>query len=141
MTLLQEIQAKCTPELIASREHGEIAALVSMGRTKTQKVAIADIQAYLQTQGLWWAIKAVAANAAHPANEAAVAVLDVASARYDNIDTTLPIVSLMLGGLVSAGVMGQDQMDEIASLGVVPNPITEFDVRCALYAEDGTFLG
>lgn len=34
MTLLEEIQAKCTPELIASGEHGEIAALVSVGRTK-----------------------------------------------------------------------------------------------------------
>lgn len=34
MTLLAEIQEKCTPELIASGEHGEIAAQVSVGRTK-----------------------------------------------------------------------------------------------------------
>lgn len=34
MTLLQEIQAACTPELIASAEHGDIAAAVSVGRTQ-----------------------------------------------------------------------------------------------------------
>ncbi len=34
MSLLHEIQISCTPELIASGEHGEIAALVSVARTK-----------------------------------------------------------------------------------------------------------
>lgn len=34
MTLLEEIQAKCSPDLIASKEHGQIAAIVSAGRTK-----------------------------------------------------------------------------------------------------------
>lgn len=34
MTLLAEIQAKCPPELIAAKEHGQIAVLVSAGRTK-----------------------------------------------------------------------------------------------------------
>jgi hypothetical protein len=131
MTLLEEINAKC-PELIASRDHAAIAASVSTGRTKTQKVPIADIQAYLQTQGLWWAIKAVAADAAHPANAAGIAVIDVASARYDNIDTTLPIVAQMLGGLVATSVMTQAQMDDISSLGVVAAPVSVLDVALAL---------
>jgi hypothetical protein len=34
MTLLEEIKTKCPPELIAAREHGQIAALVSAGRTR-----------------------------------------------------------------------------------------------------------
>lgn len=132
MSLYDEITAKCSPELIASGEHGEIAALVSVGRTKTQKVPIADIQAYLQTQGLWWAIKAVAADGAHPANTAAIAVIDVANARYENIDTTLPIVAQMLGGLVATDVMTQTQMDDISALGTVPAPVSVSEVIEAL---------
>jgi hypothetical protein len=33
-TLLQEIQSKCSPELIASRDHQAIADAVNVGRTK-----------------------------------------------------------------------------------------------------------
>jgi len=34
MTLLEEIQSKCSPELIASRDHQAIADAVNVGRTK-----------------------------------------------------------------------------------------------------------
>jgi len=34
MTLLEEIQANCSPELIASRDHQAIADAVNVGRTK-----------------------------------------------------------------------------------------------------------
>lgn len=132
MSLLTEIQTKCSSELIASRDHAAIAAAVNVGRTKTNKVPIADIQAYLQTNGLWWAIKAVAADSGHAAHDAAVAVLDVAGARYDNIDTTLPIVATMFGGLVSTSVMAQADADAIAALGVVPDHVSLIDVAQAL---------
>ena len=124
MTLLEEIQAKCSAELIASLDHDAIAAVVNAGRTKTDKVAIADVQAYLQTQGLWWAIKAVAANEAHPAQSAAIAVLDVANARYNNIDMTLPIVAQMLGGLVATSVITQGNMDALTGMGVVDDHLS-----------------
>jgi hypothetical protein len=38
-------------------------------------------------------------------------------------------------------ILTQAQADSVKSLGTTPNPISEFDVRCALYAADGTFLG
>lgn len=109
-----------------------IATSLSAGRTKVNKVAIADVQAYLQTQGLWWSIKAVAANEAHPAQAAAIAVLDVANARYDNIDMTLPIVAQMLGGLVATAVITQGAMDDLVGLGVVPDPVDHTQVGAAL---------
>lgn len=132
MTLLEEIQAKCSAELIAAQEHGQIAALVSAGRTKVVKVPIADMQAYLQTQGVWWAIKSAAADPAHAAVAAAVAVIDVANARYENIDTTLPMVAQMLGALVTAAILTQAQMDALTALGVVPDPVSASDVITAL---------
>ena len=120
-------------ELVAlGAEHGAIAAAMSTGRTKVTKVAIADVQAYLQTQGLWWSIKAVAADVAHPAQSAAIAVLDVANARYDNIDMTLPIVATMLGGLVATSVITQGAMDALVGLGTVPDAVSVQDVINAM---------
>jgi hypothetical protein len=128
MTLLAQIQA-LDPALIASRDEYALAAALSVGRTKTVKVPIADVQANLQTTGLWWSVKAVAADAAHPAHAAAIALMDVA---------TLPIVAQMLGELVSAGVMTQAQMDALTGMGVVPDPVDPMVVRQAIWNDDGS---
>lgn len=50
-TLLAEIQAKCPPELIAAKEHGQIAALVSAGRTRPSTKEIGN-GTILETIGL-----------------------------------------------------------------------------------------
>lgn len=51
MTLLEEIQLKCSPELIASKEHGAIASIVSLGRTKSKHTKIGE-GAILSTLGI-----------------------------------------------------------------------------------------
>lgn len=132
MTLLEEIQSKCTPEELASPNCHTIAATVNVGRVKTVKTPIEDVQAYLQTNGLWWAIKAVAADTAHPATVPAQAIIDVANARYQNIDMSLPIVDQMLTGLVSAAVITAAQKTELMTLGQVPDPVTWEQVQTAL---------
>lgn len=50
MTLLEEIQAKCSPELIASRDHGAIAATVSAGRVRISQ-RLGGIGTVLETLG------------------------------------------------------------------------------------------
>lgn len=50
MALLDEIQAKCSAELIASREHGAIAELVSVGRTQVVQ-RLGGIGLVLETLG------------------------------------------------------------------------------------------
>jgi hypothetical protein len=116
MKLLEEIRAKCTPEQIAARNDVAIAALVNAGRTKPVMVPIADVQAYLQGNGAWWAIK----KSPLPA---AVATMDVANARYEHIDTSLPFVQGMLGGLVDAGLITPADHDAINAMGVAPDPV------------------
>lgn len=140
MALLDEIRAKVPVDVLKAKDTQAIADALSAGRTKVQKVPIADVQAYLQTNGVWWAIKAAASDSAHPAQSAAVAVLDVAGARYENIDTTLPLVGQMLGGLVATGVIGQTHMDELMALWVVTDPVSEFDVRRACWADNGDWM-
>ena len=124
MTLYEEIVAKCTPEEIAAGNHHVIAAKVNVGRVKTEKTPIEDVQAHLQTTGEWWAIKAILVNTAHPAYAAADAVIDVANARYKNLDTSLPIIGTMLTGLVAAGAITQASKDTIVAMGNKPDPVT-----------------
>lgn len=123
---------------LAARDCNELARIVSMGRTRTALVEIADVQAELQSAGAWWAIKAAAADSAHPANAAAVAVMDVGAARYTNLDVTIPLVGQMFGALVLAGVIPQAQFDAILALSVVPDPLTAQDVAAAMFNDDGS---
>jgi hypothetical protein len=120
-------------DALKARDLDAIAALASNGRTTTQNVPIADVQAHLQSSGVWWAIKAVAATPQHPAVNAAIAVMDVATARYERIDMTLPIIAQMLGGLVATGVLPQAEMDALIALSVVPAPVSRLDVEAALF--------
>jgi hypothetical protein len=119
----QEIEIKCTSEEIAEKNYHIIASKVNVGRVKTNLVPIADIQAYLQAQGVWWGIKEVAALPDHVAKAEASAILDVAIARYNNLDTSLPIVGQMLGGLVDKGVLTQTHFDYITTMGTSPDPV------------------
>jgi len=124
MLLIEEIESKCTPEEISEGNYHFIAEKVNIDRTKILLVSIEDIQAYLQTEGAWWIIKATANNSEHPAKAAAEAVMDVANARYKNIDTSLPVVGQMLGGLLATGVLTQVQFDHLTTMGVVPDPVS-----------------
>lgn len=110
-------------ELAAARNDFYLAASLSVGLTKKVNVPIADLQAYLQGNGLWWGIKAIAGDPANQANVAAQGLIDVASARYDNIDMSLPIVAQMLGALVAASAMPQTSMDALIAMSSVENTI------------------
>ena len=129
MTLRDEILSRpdCA-DALAIRDCGALAALLSTGRTKLVMTPIADLQAYLQGNGLWWSIKAVAGDPANPAYQAAQALMDVANARYENIDMSLPIVDQMLGALVDAGIMPQASADALKEMAIAPDPYSVQDV-------------
>ncbi|MDB5822192.1 MAG: hypothetical protein JWR21_896 [Herminiimonas sp.] len=122
-------------DVVKARDLDAIAALASVGRTTTQNVPIEDVQAHLQSSGVWWTIKAVAATPQHPAVNAAVAVIDVATARYQRVDMTLPIIAQMLGGLVATGVLPQEDMDSLIAMSIVPAPVSRLDVEAALFKD------
>lgn len=122
----------------ATKDCDELARIGSIGRTRTVLVAIADVQAKLQSSGAWWPIKAIAADTAHPANGAAVAVTDVAHARYANVDMSIPLVAQMFSALVFAGALAQEVMDEIMGMSILPAPYTQREVAIELYHDDGT---
>ena len=142
MTLRDEILAR--PDLsaaVVARDCAALADAMSVGRTRRKLVAIADIQARLQGSGAWWAIKGALQSGVTPAEvrAAAQAVMDVASARYDNVDMSIPLVAQMFGGLVAAGLLPVETLAEITAMSVAYDPLSPADVADALYNPDGTF--
>lgn len=134
MTILEEIQAKCSPELIASREHGAIAAAVSVGRTKVTTY-LGGVGTVLERLGptdgaaLLDSLETMAATV--PAVKWAFTLINRGELDFGSTATRAMIEQLV----------PSPAKEVLLAVAEVPNPITEFDVRCALYAPDGTFLG
>ncbi len=125
MTLLTEITAKCSPELIASREHGEIARIVSIGRTKpsTREIGNGKI---LETVGL-----------VHGNN-----MLDVLYSAPDfrhvrplleqgRLIAGSPLVVAAIQGMVPA-VIPQPVADLLLAITVEPAPVSPAEVAAAM---------
>jgi hypothetical protein len=139
MSLRDDILADpaCAPAL-AAKDCNELARIRSIGRTRVVKILIADIQDLLHATGKWWDIADVAADSAHLGNKAARAVVDVATARYDRIDTTIPMVGEMLGALVTTEVMEQALLEQIMAMAIVPDLLTPQQVAEAVFNPDGS---
>lgn len=125
MTLLQEIQSKCTPELIASGEHGEIAALVSVGRTRPQKTEIGK-GTILATLGI-------------ATGNAFLDVIDTVP-DYRHVKTIIQnglfdmSLAVSVGGVQALvpAVLTQAEADSLIALGVAPAPVSVAEVIEAL---------
>jgi len=135
MTLLEEIQAKCGPALLASRDFDAIAAFVSAGRTKpsTREIGNGTI---LEVLGL------TVGNA----------LLDVINTAQDfryvkplveqgRLTVGSALVQATVQALVPMGVLTQPQADALCALGFDPDPVTALQVNQALVSDDGIWIG
>ena len=125
MTLLEEITTKCPPELLAAKEHGQIAALVSAGRTKPSGLQVGK-GTILETIGL------AAGNA----------FLDVIDTQPDfrhvrgliaegRLIISSSLVTATIQSLVPA-VLTQAQADALLALATVPAPVSVQEVITAM---------
>lgn len=64
--------------------------------------------------------------------------MDVASARYDNVDMSIPLVAQMFGALVASNLLSPTTHAEIIAMSSAPDPLSPSDVADALYNFDGT---
>lgn len=99
----------------------EIAAVLNDRRFfRRVLVPIADLQAYIYTQGtIWWDIQGAAADAQHPGHIAARAVVDLMGARFSNLDFSLARVQEVLDGLVLTGLLTTQQRADLEAMSYV----------------------
>jgi hypothetical protein len=65
-------------------------------------------------------------------------LLEAGELRLD-MPMTIDMVNGMVDAEISGGVIfSQENADTLLALAHVPDPVSEFDVRCAIYADDGT---
>ncbi len=126
MTLLEEIQAKCSPALIASKEHGAIAAVVSAGRTRpsTKEVGNGTI---LEVLGL---------TAGNAMLDAINTIPDFRHVKplveQGRLTIGTPLVAQSLGAFVAGGVITQADADKLLAIAVEPAPVSVSEVIQAM---------
>ena len=136
MTLLEEIKSKCAPELLAGpdRDHDAIAAAVNVARVKVVST-LGGIGTVLETLGPIDGAALLDSLEAMAATNSAVKWAFVLINRGE-LDFGSSATRQMIDLLVPAAAG-----TALKAVAERPDPITEYDVRCALYAADGTWLG
>jgi hypothetical protein len=134
MSLLDEIKAKCPPDLLATKNDAAIAATVSKTRTKPSTKEIGN-GTILETIGL----------------EHGNAMLDVIynDQQFRHVKPLLeqgrlivgsPLVVATIKGMAAGGVIPDAARDALLSLTVEPDPVSDIEVRRALWSDAGEYL-
>ena len=138
--LLNEINAKCSAALVASRDTQTIANTVNVGRTKLTDVSPATVRGVLYALGKLPGIVA-RANACRANTDTTAAAL-ACQTLYDlgMADQPIPMgtpaihaaVSADLSAMVTAGLLSASDEATVLALATVPDPVSELDVRIAI---------
>lgn len=154
-TLLEEIQAKCSTELLATRDCAAITAAFNAGRKRIEQPHFVGDGTVSNALGrptgplfvLW--LQRAASAAAAPAPDAPIEVqaayAEIAQAcrllLEGKLDLGLPIVRTGIDGLVGvAPGFTQEQANTIKALAEVPDPIDENEVVRACWSNAGQWL-
>jgi hypothetical protein len=133
MTLRDEILVKCSPELIASRDDGAIAAAVSVGRTKIVPISREDFAMWCGASGMRASIQDAANTVGHPLRSIALTLLDFLQGGVaQSLDLTKPANIQMLGAWQQANAITADQVAQLNAMTVIPAPVSQPDVSDAL---------
>lgn len=125
MSLIDEIKAKCPDALIKARQHGEIAQMVSEGRTKpsTREIGNGTI---LETIGLQYGNAMLDVIYSAPDFRHVKPLLE-----QGRLIVGSPLVVATVQGMVP-GVMPQAVADRLLALAVEPAPVSVQDVIQAM---------
>lgn len=152
MTLLQEIRAKCSAELLATRDSVAIAAKVNEGRKRIQQPTLIGDGDVTQAIGrptgpllADWLEQA--ANAPLPESPTLLQQAQRAELRQawrklstGNLDIGMPTVREGIDGLVGVSPLTQEHSDAIKALALVDDPVDEIDIRRACWSDSGDWL-
>ena len=158
MSLLEEIRAKCPPELLASRDTEAIAAAVSAGRVRKDHTtkftslgiserfpALGPLPGPLAAEMVLQKLEGFR-EAALGSTDAATKLLGGAIRRQmqhlegNGMAIGSPAVAQMLTVIVANGGLSKAEMDALVSVATVPDPVSEIDVRRACWSDLGEWL-
>lgn len=131
--MLKEIQSKCSAELIASRDHDAIAAVVNVGRTKVVQT-LGGIGTVLETLGPISGAELLDNLEAMSSTNSAVKWAFVLINRGE-LDFGSPATRLMIDQLIP-GAVGE----ALKAVAEQPDSVTEFDIRKACWSDNGEWL-
>ena len=152
MTLIEEIRNKCSPELLAERNSVAIAAKVSEGRKRIQQPTLIGDGDVTQAIGRpagpmladWLEQAANAPLPESPTLEQQAARAEIRQAwrklSTGNLDIGSLTVREGIDGLVGASPLTQEQADVIKTLALVDDPVSEMDVRRAIWSDSGEWM-
>lgn len=158
MNLLDEIKAKVPPDVLATRNDAAVAAAVSAGRTRQDHTtkftslgiserfpALGALPGPLAAEMVLQKLEAFR-DAALASADPATRLLGGAIKRQmqhlegNGMAVGSPAVAQMLAVIVGAGGLTQAEMDALVSVAAVPDPVSDLDVRRALWSDDGEWL-
>lgn len=146
MTLLEEIKAKCSPELLATRDSQAIADKVNQGRTKisddywlTDRGMVADITKITGNTDMSSSILTKLDGMALQ-DRSTKAIVDRLKTDAKGINFGDPALRAHFDMLGSAGLLEESEVMCLLMLAVQPDPVTEYQVRCAIWADNGDYL-
>lgn len=137
MTILEEIQAKCTPELIASHDYQAIADVVNADRTKVEKT-LGGIGTVLETLGpvdgaaLLDSLQSMTATV--PALKWAWYLIERGELDFGSAATRGMIDQFVTDGAMPAGVGAL-----LKGVAEVPDPVSATEAEIALKNPDGSY--
>lgn len=124
-TLLEEIQAKCTTEMIAARNELAISEILSAGRKRVNSVEIGS-GTVLEVLGITAANTFLDVIAANPAFRYVKPLLDQGRLKIGS-----PLVQATIKSMVPS-VISQEHADALCALGFTDDVVSTYDISKAL---------
>lgn len=133
MTLTQELQTKCSAELLASRDELQIAATLNAGRTKVA-TKLGGIGLVMEALG---PVDGAALLDSLEAQSASVPALKWAFVLINRgeLDFGSPATRAMIDTLLPEPVAAA-----LKAVALVPDPVDMTDLRRAMWADTGEYL-
>lgn len=126
MTLLEEINEKCSPELVASRDYTAIATLVSTGRTKPSEREIGN-GTILELVGLTYGNSLLDVIYTNPDFRYVKPLLE-----QGRLVAGSPLVVNSIKAFNVMGLLPEAQTKAILAITTEPAPVSANDVRLAM---------
>lgn len=122
------------PDTVALAAHPTFAA-----RTELGLVTRSDFAGWAATTGMRAKIQDFSVSAGHPLRDSSLAILDVLSGgAAAGIDMSRPANQAIVGAWVALGELSQTNSDALTLLAQHSAPVTEFEIRCAVFNDDGS---